>query len=159
MTKGFAIAAGNPLLGVSNFLVVTLPDDYNIKIGEFPTEVNNSIILNNVKWVIDGDAYHYIYNNNHGYQLKIKVRNSQRKIHQIQEKILENGEFTISSHKASYSLVSRSIGFIKKQQIQVLNIHFYCDHTNRTIELEIMGKDILSELKNFISNLKESICH
>lgn len=161
MTKGFAIAAGNPLLGVSNFLVITLPDDYNIKIGEFPTEVNSSIILNNVKWVIDGDAYHYIYNGDHGYQLKIKVRQSKKKrIHQVRgSRILEKGEFMISSHKASYNLVSKSIGFIKKQEIQELNIHFYCDHTNRIIELEIVGKNITNELKNLINNLKDSICH
>ncbi|MEM3832483.1 MAG: hypothetical protein QW128_02650 [Thermoprotei archaeon] len=159
MAKGFAIAAGNPLLGVSNFLVITLPDDYSIKAGEIPTEVNTSIILNNVKWVADGEAYHYIYNYNHGYQLKIKVRHFQRKLHKTQERVLESGEFMISSHKASYNLVNKSIGFIKKQQMQTLSIHFYCDHTNRAIELEIVGKDVLSEVKNFVNNLKESICH
>ncbi len=158
MVKGFTIAAGNPLLGVSNFLVITLPDDWSIRISELPTEVNNSVLIRNVKWVTDGYAYHYIYNNNHTYQLKIKVHKSQKESH-THGKVLESGEFKIASHKAFYTLVSKSIGIVKKQDIQILYVHFYCEHTDRTIELEITGKNVIDEAKNLITNFQESICH
>lgn len=159
MVKGFTIAAGNPLLGVSNFLVITLPDDWSVKLSELPSEVNNSVLVGNVKWVTDGYAYHYIYNNDHAYQLKIRIHRFQKETQVIQGKILESGEFKIASHKASYNLISKDIGFIKKQTVQVLYVHFYCENTNRTIELEITGKDISNELKNLVINFQESICH
>jgi ribosomal protein L9 len=159
VVKGFTIAAGNPLLGISNFLVITLPDDWNIKVGELPTEVNNSVLIGNVKWVTDGYAYHYIYNNEHAYQLKIKVHKSQKESQAVQGKVLESGEVKIASHKAYYNLINKDVGFIKKQAIQILYIRFYCENTNRTIELEITGKDISDELKNLVVNVQESICH
>lgn len=107
----------------------------------------------------DGYAYHYIYNNEHAYQLKIKIHGSQKEFQAMQGKVLESGEFKIASHKASYNLISKDVGFIKKQTIQVLHVHFYCENTNRTIELEITGKDISSEFKNLVTNFQESICH
>lgn len=135
-----AIAVGNRVLGLYNFLVLSAPPSWRIVIMPMASDVFRHREINGVKWVRDGEVMHFVRDGGKAYVLKIKAKPGRR--------VGEGEAIFIGGHQGVYR-VSRGRGGLK------LAVEFYCDVTDRTITVELEGLENL-DILNYIGR---SQCH
>lgn len=135
-----AIAVGNRLLGVYNFLVLTTPPGWRVVIMPMASDVFRHVEVGGAKWVRDGEVMHFLRDGADAYPLRISVKPGKRKA---------NGErIIINGHEGFYRLREKN-GRLH------LELSFYCDVTDRTLKISVENLKDLSLLKYVV----HSRCH
>jgi len=147
-----AIAATNPIIGVVNFIVLNLPLGWGLAALDYPPTVDRILKIKNIRWVAEGEAKSKVVAPRAVAYIYITVREG-RKV-----KALEN-PFTVNGHEAFYSFGKVKRGLIKKRLFDNIKISFYCDVTNRTINIDMTGINLLEFKGELIDALRTSICH
>ncbi|MFN3805259.1 MAG: hypothetical protein ACK4SY_09400 [Pyrobaculum sp.] len=136
-----AIAVGNRLLGLYNFLVLTLPPGWRVVVMPMASEVFSHREIGGVKWVRDGEVMHFIKDGDFFYTLKIAVRPG--------KKLKEGGDLIkVNKHEGYYKTW-------EKEGRYKVEISYYCPETDRTVKIRVEGLRDLSML-NYV---KFSQCH
>ncbi|MFN7106393.1 MAG: hypothetical protein ACK4M3_07425 [Pyrobaculum sp.] len=135
-----AIAVGNRLLGLYNFVVLTTPPGWRVVVMPMASEVFRHREVNGVKWVRDGEVTHFLQNGEEAYRLEIVVKPGRRR--------LEGDYIAVNSHEGRYRVRERGGRYR-------LEVSYYCPETDRTIEISIEGLRELSILRH----LGYSQCH
>lgn len=135
-----AIAVGNRLLGLYNFVVLTTPPGWRVVVMPMASEVFRHREVNGVKWVRDGEVTHFLQNGEEAYRLEIVVKPGRRR--------LEGDYIAVNSHEGRYRVRERGGRYR-------LEVSYYCPDTDRTVKISIDGLRELSILR-YIGN---SQCH
>ncbi len=151
------VAAANPLYGAVNFVVLTLPPGWRMVAGNLPPEIERIVTVDGVQWVASGSATSYAYNAKEGKMMEIKVRISRKPFKWRKGGAPERT--VVGGHEASYTLTSETVGLLRKRRLEVLVVRFYCDHTNRHIEIKLRGPVQPSALREALQHLVGVTCH
>ncbi|MEM0485107.1 MAG: hypothetical protein QW434_10490 [Pyrobaculum sp.] len=135
-----AIAVGNRLMGPYNFVVLVAPPSWRIVIMPMASEVFRHREVDGVKWVRDGEVMHFIRDGGEIYTLRIKVKPGRKEA--------RGNPIVINGHGGVYWVEERG-GRLN------LTLHFYCEHTDRTVQIRVEGLRDTSALQ-FLQNSK---CH
>lgn len=148
-----SIAAVNPLFGVVNFIVLSLPYGWKVRGERLPPTIDKIIRRNNVKWVSSGRIVSIYYSSGFGGTIDIEVFDGDKRYRWGGEEVNINGHVgLIRNYK-----VRR--GVIKRHWVEVIDIVLYCDVTNRSIRIRMYGKALGEHLYSIMKSVTESICH
>lgn len=160
---GFAIAVSNPLLGVFNYIVLRLPIGWRVKSGDFPSEVYSSTKKDDIRWVTEGEATHYVYSDERreALRLTIHITGKPRKLRRDKKRatVTHQGISSIHGHAADYVIGHIRRGFFKPKTYDYLQMASYCDITGRNIELRLEGSCSSESLKTLVTKLQLAQCH
>ncbi|MFP3250900.1 MAG: hypothetical protein RXO32_04190 [Thermoproteus sp.] len=140
-----AIAVGNSVLGVYNFVVLAAPPHWKVVVMPMASDVFSHVSRDGAKWVRDGEVKHFVKAGSKFYELEIKVRPGDKTGR-------EGAPVDFGGHRGLYR-VSRE-GFLKKSD--VLTVEVYCPETDRTISVRLKGDGAPLEI---LSYLRHSRCH
>jgi hypothetical protein len=135
-----AIAVGNRLLGIYNFVVLKAPPTWRIIIMPMASDVFRHREINGVKWVRDGEVMHFIKDGPDTYTLRVVAKPGRKR--------LAGASIVINGHSGAYE-------YVDDGKRRVLRLLFYCDVTDRTVEIKIEGVKDSSPLYY----LSQSQCH
>ncbi|MEM0462616.1 MAG: hypothetical protein QXS00_00900 [Pyrobaculum sp.] len=135
-----AIAVGNRLLGLYNFLVLTTPPGWRVVIMPMASDVFRHVEIGDVKWVKDGEVMHFLRDGDGAYPLKISAKPGKKR--------LDGERVIINGHEGVYRVKE------KKGRLS-LELSFYCDVTDRTLKITVEDLKDLSLLKYIVY----SRCH
>ncbi len=140
-----AIAVGNSLLGVYNFLVLAAPPHWKVIVMPMASDVFSYVSKDGAKWVRDGEVKHFVKAGSKFYELEIKVKPG--------NKLEQEGEpIDFGEHRGFYRL--KREGLIKKSETLV--VEAYCPETDRTITVKLKGDAPPLEILKYF---KFSRCH
>jgi len=148
-----SIAAVNPLFGVVNFIVLSLPYGWKVRGEKLPPSVDRIVKISNVKWVSTGKIISLYYSPKNAGTINIEVFEGDRSGKWSGEDILING------HKGIIRGYRVKKGIIKKKWVEVVDVSFYCDVTNRSIRIRMYGLSLIDKLESIRRSLEGSICH
>lgn len=161
-TKEHLIAARNFLMGVTNFLILPLPNGWRMGQGSSPPEVDSNSRRGDYSWVCSGRASQFLVHEDRGAALELLVSISKGKGKRFKPKLSQmrdQGVIPLGGHEASYALGEVEIGFLKKKGAQSLQLALYCDKTNRTIAMEFTGKCSADDLDQILEAMSLLQCH
>lgn len=140
-----AIAVGNSILGVYNFLVLAAPPHWRVIVMPMASDVFSYTSKDGVKWVKDGEVKHFVKAGPEFYELEIKVKPG--------NKLASRGEpVDFGGHKGFYYL--KREGIVKKSEVLVVEV--YCPETDRTITVKLRGNGAPLEALRYF---RYSRCH
>jgi len=65
----------------------------------------------------------------------------------------------VYGHEGIYEIYEGKKGFLRRKSVDVLRICFYCDKTNRSLELKFRGYDVKEHFPGILSYIGGSKCH
>lgn len=151
-----AIAVGNIVVGVYNFVVLSHPSDWRIIPLPMSSESFSFVKQGNVKWVTRGVAEHGIRTPRGVIGLRIEVWPGRRDPGSFREfRTAKNiGEVSFGPHKAKVYEYVRKSWF---NSTDVLAVLVYCENTDRSILIEFLGGgEWVREVLDYIGG---SECH
>ncbi|MEM1951857.1 MAG: hypothetical protein QW299_00835 [Candidatus Caldarchaeum sp.] len=157
MARKFELATGNLLMGRFLWLLLDVPEGWTVKVGDIPSDVYYTTIVEGNGWITDGSTSYFLVNlvNGEVYDLELKVKKGVKELGRLMtsggEKIMVNGHIATVVHRE----VKR--GF-RRTPMKQIAITVPCDRTLRTIEMTVTGKnsDELDQIKQSLTN---SRCH
>ncbi len=159
--KKSIVAAHSFFMGSVNFLVISYPSGWQIHAGDFPPEVDRYTVKMGYAWVTVGNVKHYFSSEDGkfvGFEVRVdKKRKKNNKIRLLD--IYDEGNVNVNGHNAEYIVGKFERGRLFKEQFDALIIKYYCDLTERYIELYFYSKDIRSLYKEFLKAVVDSTCH
>ncbi len=149
------VAATNPIYGAVNFIVLALPPGWRLVASNLPPDIEKVVRHGRVQWVTVGVSRNYAVNRSRGSLVEITVK--------IREKAGKNvklgGEYRVNGHNAFYTLGEEKIGFIHRKKLDTIVVGFYCDTTNRYLEIKIRGSRLRGIAEEVLDYLRLSTCH
>lgn len=146
-------------MGSVNFIVISYPHGWKIHAGDFPPEIERYTIKNGYAWVTVGNVKHYFSSDNgEVVGLEVNIARKKKDRFKFVEKY-DEGALYINGHKAKYVLGKLRRGLIFKELLDVLVISYYCDLTDRYIELIFYSREIKNLYKDFLDTIRDSECH
>ena len=147
-----AIAAANVFFGVVNFLIVSLPPGWRLVASNIPPEVDRMVAVGGVRWAVEGRARNGVVAEKYGARLDVEVRGGNR-LREWERTITVNG------HRGFYRVRRELRGLFRRREVEVLEINFYCDATNRTVRVRFEGPDLSRHIGKLVEYFKHSVCH
>ena len=154
--KKSAIAVGNIITGIYNFLIISIPFNWRIAEISMSSDVFYSIYQGNVKWVTEGEIEHLLQTRTATASFRIRIKRGLKDKNKFKNlKLLTSSQNVMfSTHKAEVYHYEEKFLWKKRN---VLGVFFYCEDTQRTILIEfINGNSWIEEILDF---QKESQCH
>ncbi|MBE3557759.1 MAG: hypothetical protein IMW89_00835 [Ktedonobacteraceae bacterium] len=161
------VAAGNYVLGSSNFLLLNLPEGWQLFTGLHPAEVDNSIQIGDVRWVTNGRASYLLHSGQPGGKVELALRVGQGEVRRWLDACRDSEragdpaatQLAINRHRAYYRLRPRKQSWFNRSQGDLLEVVFYCDATRRTLALEFSGPEQEQQHQALLEALGSVICH
>lgn len=148
-----SIAAVNPLFGVVNFIVLSLPYGWKVRGEKLPPSVDRITKFGNVRWVSSGKIISIYYSREDAGIINIEVFEGDKSNKWSGDIILING------HKGVIRGYRVKKGFIRKKWVEVVDVSFYCEETNRSIRIRMYGSSLIDKLPFIQESLSNSVCH
>jgi hypothetical protein len=155
----FVLAIHNSLLGVFNYLVLSLPPEWRIKPGDLPSEVYSSTKTGTVRWVREGVTVNYIYHDEDALRVVVDVREKSKESNSRGIKTLYDRPIDMNGHRGHVTVGLVTRGLWKKNYLEFIRFQFSCDSTNRSIDLSLEGHCRRESLKELEQAIQLSVCH
>ncbi|MEM0365781.1 MAG: hypothetical protein QXD80_00535 [Acidilobaceae archaeon] len=157
MSTKSSIAAGNIIVGVYNFIVLSHPETWRIIPLPGSSESLSFTSQGKVKWVTRGIAENGIRTPNGVIGLRIRVWPGLKKASDFKElnRAFHRRAVKLGGHEANAYIYIDSGWF--KPTNRVLAILTYCNYTNRSLLIEFIGGG--EWVDEIISYISESECH
>jgi hypothetical protein len=156
------VAAGNYVLGTSNFLILNLPQGWRLFTGLHPAEVDNSTQVLNTRWVTNGRASYLLHSGAPSGKVELAVRVGQGEVDRWLNALRQDNaasQIEVSRHQAFYRLRPRGKSWMSRNRGDMLEMVFYCDSTRRTLALEFSGPEREEDRHALLEALSGSLCH
>lgn len=156
------VAAGNYVLGTSNFLILSLPQDWRLFTGLHPAEVDNSTQMLDVRWVTNGRASYLLHSGVPGGKVELTVRVGQGEVSRWLNALRQDdaaSQIEVDRHQAYYRLRPHRQSWLSRSRGGILEMVLYCDATRRTLALEFSGPEREEDRSALLEALRESRCH
>ncbi|HEY6957190.1 MAG TPA: hypothetical protein VI814_00015 [Candidatus Limnocylindria bacterium] len=151
------LASANLFIGASNFLVIALPERYNIGGTINPPEVAGTHAARGAAWVLDGRCSHYVRDTSSRTSLEILVQ-SWRGETRSPKWMGEAREIVIAQHDARLATDAIRVGFPRRRTMARLRAAWSCERTKRSLELELLGPEDV-DLSPIADAIVLSECH
>ncbi len=149
------VAATNPIYGAVNFLVLALPPGWRLVAGNIPPDVEKVVKHGRVQWVTIGISRSYAINRSRGSIVEITVKIREK----VRKGVSLGDEYRVNGHSAFYALGEEKIGFIRRRKLDTIVVGFFCDTTNRYLEIKIRGHRLRGIAEEVLDYLRLSTCH
>lgn len=156
------VAAGNYVLGSSNFLILSLPEGWQLFTGLHPAEVDNSTQIGEIRWVTNGSASYLLHSGQPGGKVELALRVGQGEVGRWLNSFSSSdtaGQLMIGNHQAFYRLRSRRQSRFSRSRGNILEVVFYCPVTRRTLALEFSGPGQDEQRQALLEALRGVVCH
>lgn len=156
------VAAGNYVLGSTNFLILSLPDGWQLFTGLHPAEVDNSTQIRDIRWVTNGRASYLLHSGQPGGKIELALRVGQGEVERWLNSVRYSdsaGQLVIDNHQAYYRMHQRRQRWLSRNQGDILEVVLYCDVTRRTLALEFSGPEQEEQRQALLDALRGVACH
>lgn len=158
-TRDHVLAATHFVLGPSNFLVLRLPENWDLRLGRAPMDVDYTTALDGVRWAQEGQAFALLVDPKARRAIELKVRTARASIPAPKLNEPRTGTCRIGGHTASYLLGSENFGLFGTKRYTVLHVAYRCDETQRLVDLRFMHKGSAEVLQGLLAPLERTRCH
>jgi hypothetical protein len=160
--KKHLLAANNFFLGVTNFLILPLPDSWQLVDVLVPPDVDASFPSKNISWVTSGSAHYLLADPDRSlsieFLLQIKKGNT-RRFKPILNPIEFQGTLWIGKHAATQTWGKMTKGILRKRWEEGLQILLPCDVLQRTLCLTFSGTCSREVLQEILKVIPYAECH
>lgn len=153
------LAATHFVLGPSNFLVLRLPPNWDLRIGRNPSDIDYTIPYDGVRWAQEGRATAFLLDEHAHRAMELDVRTARGPIKPPALESVQEAQFSMGGHPATAMLGVIRAGLLRNKAFNVLYVGYRCDDTRRTITLKFTGKSEPAELKGLLPLIAKSRCH
>ena len=151
------LASANFLLGVSNFMVLALPESYTVGQTINPAEVDATHPARGIAWVLEGRCSHYLRDSSGpSLELLVKAGRGSHAPRWAQGDDLTNT--VVAEHEGQVRLDKLTVGFPRRRVLDRMRAWWPCDRTKRTIQVEILGPEGL-DVAALSGALPHTECH
>jgi hypothetical protein len=158
-TRDHVVAATHLVLGPSNFLVLRLPDTWDVRLGRHPTDVDYTIAYDGVRWAQEGLASALLVEPRGRRAIELTVRTARKSIPSPRMEAPRPGLCTVGGHTAAYALGSENLGLWRTKHYSILHVAFRCDETQRLVDLRFMHMGDPAVLEGLVPTLAGTRCH
>jgi hypothetical protein len=158
-TRDHVVAATHFVLGPSNFVVIRLPENWDLRLGRQPMDVDYTIAYDGVRWAQEGRASGLLVDMQARRAIELGVRTARGTIPPPKLEVSRPGTCKIGGHAASYALGSAHLGLFRTKVYSVLHVSYRCDETHRLVDLRFMHKGEAQVLEGFLVPLAGTRCH
>jgi len=158
-TRDHVVAATHFVLGPSNFVVIRLPDRWDLRLGRHPMDVDYTVVYDGVRWAQEGRASGLLVDAQARRAIELSLRTARGSIPPPKLDESRPGMCTMGGHSASYVLGSAHFGLLGTKLYQVLHLSYRCDETQRIVDLRFMHRGTAELLEGLLTPLAGTRCH
>jgi len=158
-TRDHVVAATHFVLGPSNFVVIRLPDNWDLRLGRQPMDVDYTIPYDGVRWAQEGRASGLLVDLQARRAIELSVRTARGTIPPPQLEAPRAGTCKMGGHDASYSVGSAHLGLFRTKLYHVLHVSYRCDETQRLVDLRFMHRGTAEVLEGLVAPIAGTRCH
>ncbi|HWM50316.1 MAG TPA: hypothetical protein VNO76_03090 [Thermoplasmata archaeon] len=158
-TRDHVVAATHFVLGPSNFLVLQLPDNWDLRLGRMPMDIDYTVFCDGIRWAQAGQASALLVDAKARRAVELTVRTARESITPLNLLDARPGTCRIGGHDATYAIGAANFGLFKTKHYAVLHIAYRCEETKRFVDLRFMHKGSSEMLEGLLSPLEKSRCH
>ena len=158
-TRDHVVAATHFVLGPSNFVVIRLPDNWDLRLGRHPMDVDYTIAYDGVRWAQEGRAAGLLVDAQARRAIELSVRTSRGSIPPPKFDASRPGTCKIGGHSAACTLGSAHFGLLGTKLYYVLHVSYRCDETRRLLDLRFMHRGTAELLEGLLAPLAGTRCH
>nr|BAJ49359.1 hypothetical protein HGMM_F01D06C26 [Candidatus Caldarchaeum subterraneum] len=154
--REFELSTGNLLMGRFTYVVVCVPEGWAVKIGDAPSDVNYTTVVDGVGWVLDGSSSYYVVNLVSGEVIDLEVH-VKKGLRQTSQRHGNVAVVNVNGHSATLETHQVKRGLPRKPATKI-TLTIPCQKTSRTVELVFTGKsgEELEELRKCFPSIR---CH
>lgn len=158
-TRSHVIAATHFVLGPSNFLVLPVPVNWDLRLGRAPMDVDYTVFVDGVRWAQAGQATALLVDPKARRAIEITVVTSRRTIAPPKLTEPRSGTCRVGGHDAAYEIGGTDLGLFRTKHYTVLRIAYRCEETKRSVDLRFMHKGPADMLEGLLPPLERARCH
>lgn len=158
-TREHVLAATHFVLGPSNFLVLRLPQNWDLRLGRHPMDIDYTFPFDGIRWAQEGRAAALLVDPKARHAIELNVRTARGSI--PPPKLIEPrpGHCRIGGHDATFALGSAKLGLFGTKRYSLLHVAYRCDETQRQVDLRFMHKGSAEMLEGLLNPLERTRCH
>ncbi|HYM39732.1 MAG TPA: hypothetical protein VEY12_06265 [Thermoplasmata archaeon] len=158
-TRDHVIAATHFVLGPTNFLVLRLPGNWDLRIGRNPSDIDYMVEFDGVRWAREGQATAFLIDEKAKRAMELDVRTAKGALRAPALESVQEGSCEIGGHPATYRLGETRLGLRKNKPFHVLHVTYRCEETRRSITMKFLARSEPSELAALLPVMAGSRCH
>ncbi len=158
-TRDHVVAATHFVLGPSNFLVLRLPENWDLRLGRMPMDIDYTVFVDGVRWAQAGQASALLVDSKARRAIELTVRTARGSIPPPKLDQPRPGACRVGGHDASYAIGGANFGLFGTKRYTVLHIAYRCEETQRLVDLRFMHKGTTEMLENLLPPLEKARCH
>ncbi len=158
-TRDHVVAATHLVLGPSNFIVLPLPDNWDLRLGRAPMDVDYTVYRDGVRWAQAGQASALLTDAKARRAIELMVRTSRGLIPAPKLSETHGGTCRIGGHDASYQIGIAKFGLFRTKLYTVLHAAYRCEESQRFVDLRFMHKGTAEMLEALVPPLEKARCH
>jgi len=158
-TRDHVVAATHFVLGPSNFVVLRLPDRWDLRLGRQPMDVDYTIAHDGVRWAQEGRASGLLVDPQARRAIELTVRTARGSIPPPKLEESRPGACKMGGHSAACAIGSAHFGLLGTKLYHVLHISCRCEDTQRLVDLRFMHRGTPEVLESLLTPLAGSRCH
>jgi len=158
-TRDHVVAATHFVLGPSNFIVLRLPENWDLRLGRMPMDIDYTVFVDGVRWAQAGQASALLVDAKARRAIELTVRTARETVSPPKLVDARRGSCRIGGHDAAYAIGAANFGLFKTKHYTVLHIAYRCPETQRAVDLRFMHKGSPEMLEALLSSVERSRCH
>ncbi len=159
VTREHVLAATHLVLGPTNFLVLRLPGNWDVRIGRNPSEVDYSVAYDGVRWAQQGQAAAFLIDEKARRAMELDVRTARGPLKPPSLEHVQEGAGKMYGHPANFLVGEARLGLFRNKRYEVLHVAYRCDETQRNIIMRFLAKAEPKELQDLVPAVAGSRCH
>ncbi|TLZ43629.1 MAG: hypothetical protein E6K19_06840 [Methanobacteriota archaeon] len=158
-TRDHVVAATHFVLGPSNFLVLPLPSNWDLRLGRTPMDIDYTVFFEGVRWAQAGQASAMLVDAKAKRAIELTVRTTRGSIAPPKLVDPRPGRCRVGTHEAAYEIGGANLGLFGTKHYVVLHVAYRCEETQRLVDLRFMHKGPTETLEGLLPSLERARCH
>ncbi len=153
------LAATHFVLGPSNFLVLRLPPNWDVRIGRNPSDVDYTVSVDGIRWAQEGQATAFLIDEKASRAMEFDLRAARGPLKPPVLEDVQEANVTIGGHPGHATVGGVRMGLLRNKPFQVLHVGYRCEETKRSLSLTFMARCEPAELQKLLPAVAGSRCH
>lgn len=158
-TRDHLFAATHLVLGPSNFLILQLPERWEVRIGRNPSEVDFSTSVGNVRWAAEGRATGFVLDPVVRRAVEVEIRTARAPVRSRAMAVARRGTCRVGGHTAVLTQGEVPIGLMRREREYAVSVVFRCEETRRHVELRLSSRSGFDAIDSLVPFLENAKCH
>ena len=156
------VAAKNILFGTGYFLILALPEGWQITRSYLEPDIHSTVRRGDITWVEAGQTDQIVFHPAKRIALDLMIQIKRGKHGSPEDKGVQKsaeGSKMVAGHPADYVIGEIKQGFLKKRSSQTMRFCFYCPELDHTLFVHFTGKCPEADLMAIYESFHASECH